>query len=107
MSTNIIYRLLNKTIFYNKYQYINLKKLLSIIENPNYIVVEFVANKSENIHHIPNAFQILKTHYENVENLISKKQIIIINNGIIGSRFYYDYLSRNGYNCYILKNKFD
>ncbi len=104
MTQNFFIKFINKTIFYKKYYYIIFKKLLKNMENPNYLVIEFVASKSENYHHIPNAFQILKTHYENIENVVSKKKVLIINNGTIGSRFYFDYLTKLGYVCYILKN---
>lgn len=104
MFNNFFYRLRNRTIFYKKYYYIRLNLLLKKIESNNYLVVEFVSSKSENPHHIPNAFQILKTHYENFSNMVSNKKIIIINNGTVASRFYYDYLTKNGYKCYILNN---
>lgn len=104
MIFKFIYDILNKTIFYQKYKYISFKKLLTIIESPNFVVVEFIVSKNENIHHIPNAYQILKTNYENILQYVSNKKIIIINNGMIGSRFYYNFLTKNGYYCYILKN---
>lgn len=104
MTIKFLANILNKTIFYQKYKYINLEKLLKIIESPNFIVVEFISSKNENIHHVPNAYQILKTNYENILQYISNKKTIIINNGTIGSRFYYNFLIKNGYHCYILKN---
>ncbi len=97
----IIFKILSYTIFYKKFRYIKLNKLLKVI-NDNYVVVEYISSKKENINHFPNALQIYKTHYQNTEHYINKNKIIIINNGKIESRYYYKFLSSHGYQCYIL-----
>ena len=92
-----------ETIFYRYLKRVSFKKALKLIDNPKYVVVEFITSKKDNPNHFPNAIQINILQYEDVLKLVNPSQIILINNPEFTARQYYRFLKENDFKVYIIK----
>ena len=82
---------------------ISFKKAIKLVDNPKYVVVEFVNHKRSNSNHFPNAIQINILQYEDVLKLIKPNQIVLINNKEFSVRQYYRFLKIHNYKVYMIK----
>ncbi|GAA5414866.1 hypothetical protein [Ureaplasma ceti] len=92
-----------QTIFYKDIKFIKLSKVLTLIDNEKYVVIEFVKAKFDNLQHFPNALQINILQYQSVLRLVDPNQIILINNNHFFASQYYRFLKKNGRKVYFIK----
>lgn len=91
------------SIFFKYHKFIPLYKAMLLIDQPKYVVVEFVKSKKDNDNHFPNALQINILQYEDCLKLIHPNQTILLNNDRHFGAQYYRFLKDHNYKVFFIK----